>query len=103
MEVLGVGMTGLLAHAAQRPCIICGGTPAGVAVYVAEGEAAQRLGAAPGTPRAIPYSLCAAHPPGAKNAARAERLLEAIVAAEPPTIFRASQLKRITFFGTDEA
>lgn len=103
-RVLGTGLSGIIAHAAKRPCIICGGNPVGVGLYVAEGEAARRVGAPQEMPaRAIPYSLCQAHPPDDENSERAARLLEASIAVEPPTIFLVSELKGITFFdGSDD-
>jgi hypothetical protein len=101
---LGVGMKGLLAHAARRPCIVCGGSPVVLGIHVAEGEQARRFGSETGKTRVIPYSLCQEHPPGQEVAERVERLLEAFFAAEPPLIFPASQLDRITFFdGSSEA
>ncbi len=104
-RVLGNGLKGMIALAGQRPCLVCGGEPVTVALYVAEGAAARRLGAPEGMPaRVIPYSLCEDHPPGEATAQRAQPLLEALLAVDPPTIVLASDLSGVTFFdGSDEA
>lgn len=91
---MNVGFEGLIAHAAQRPCVICGGAPDVVGLYFAEGDAARRIGAAPGKTRVVPYSLCENHPLNAETATKAEELLEAFLAAESPTIFTPSDATR---------
>jgi len=81
-----------------RPCVICGDPPVLVGAYVAEGDAAVRLGAPAGKTRVVFYSLCAGHPPSNGVAAEAERLLEAFCAADPPLIFPSRALEEITFY-----
>lgn len=82
MRYLGDGLEGLLNRALQKPCLICGAEATYAAMYVAEREAAERLGAKPGKTRVIFYSLCDGHPQNVETAEQAEKLLEAFLAAE---------------------
>ncbi len=102
MREYGTGLEGLLARAGEQPCVICGGAPDLVAVYVAEGAGAERLGAQAGHTRIVPYSICNEHPRTPATAEHVERLLEAFCAAEPPTIFSAGIVSEITFFAASE-
>lgn len=103
MREFGTGLEGLLAVAAERPCLICGRQPVVVTgVYIAEDDGAARLGAKPGTTRLVPYSLCDRHPLDEETETQAERLLEAFIAAGDVTIFPNGLAEHVTFFGADE-
>jgi hypothetical protein len=73
LEELGVGLAGLMVHASRRPCVLCGREPVVVALYVAEGDGARRLGARSGKTRLVPYTLCDRHQPGQEAAAAVGR------------------------------
>jgi hypothetical protein len=89
MKYLGDGAEGLAARALQKPCVICGQEATVAVAYQASGANAERLGAKPGKARIVFYSLCDAHPLDPATAERAESLLEALLAVNPPLIVPA--------------
>jgi hypothetical protein len=92
VRYLGDGIEGLVTRALQKPCILCGAEATVAAAYQASGDAAERLGAAPGKDRIVFYSLCDAHPRDVETAEHAELLLEAFLAVNPPLLIPVEAL-----------
>lgn len=62
-EVVEQAIRKLIADCAAtgEPCILCGGKPDGVGVWIPTSKWSQRLGALPGKTRIMAYPICCKH------------------------------------------